>query len=109
MGGWRDIICKRQISGLLDGFDARCGAYCGQVNGSYRAPGDGRQPKGQMQRAVRRGQIVDIAGLPGHMQSGGIMRQRLGHGHARTSNTSVGSPVLCAKYRSSRFCAVIRR
>ena len=54
---------------------------------------DGAEAKGQMQRAARRGDVVDIARGTGDMELRGVMGKGLCNAHAETSCRLVARPL----------------
>jgi hypothetical protein len=92
MGRGRTVGHIGQIGGGQHGDNAGGRAYGGQVHAGDRAMRDAGQTEGQMQRACRGRDVVDVARLPGDMQRRGIMGKRQAQGHARTSSTRTGWP-----------------
>ena len=93
MGGWGDVIVKRQVRRRQNVNHTGAIAHFAEVNATQDPMGDLGQTKGQMQRARRRRNIIDIACLTGHMQAGGVMGQGAGEAaHGATSNTLTAAP-----------------
>ena len=96
MSRGRNVIRKRQIFGGQYRHHTGRLAHVGQVHRGNPPRRDGGQSKGQMQRACRGGDVINIPRLTCHMQAGGVMRKGFGDAHARTSCTETSAP------RSSR-------
>jgi len=87
MGTGRDIIGAGQIGSRDHRHDAGGRADGAEIHRGDLPARDIRQAEGQMQRARRCRDIIDIARRAGHMQGRGIMGKRAGNAHGRTSST----------------------
>ena len=94
LGRGRGIIGMGQIGGGDHRHHAGAGPHRAQIERGDPGRRLGGQAKGQMQGIGGAGQVIQIACLPGDMQPGRVMRQRLSHAHGCTSSTETVSPLL---------------
>ncbi len=93
----RGIVGKGHILGGHHHNNAGGGADGGKVHRRDAPAGDGREAKGEVQRARGRRDIVDIAGHARDVQRAGIVREGFGDAHAWTSSTLTALPERSAK------------
>ncbi|GIT88526.1 hypothetical protein ROBYS_35420 [Roseobacter sp. OBYS 0001] len=92
MGGGGDIIRVGQILCGQNRDNPLRLSHRVKVHTRYFAMGDPRHAECKMQRVGGAGDIINIAGIAGHMQARSIMGKRFGDAHGATSSTDVVMP-----------------
>ncbi len=112
MGRGGTVTLAWQVFRFPDGDNAGCGTHGVKINRRDPSGGDAAQTKGQMQRAPRGRDVIDIARLSGDMQARGIMGQGFRRcscanlrfdAHADTSSTFDANPLILDA-NSARAC-----
>ncbi len=121
MGRRRAVGIAPEVRRTPCAHDARRGAHQREVQRHKPPGGDGAEPESEVQRAGGQRDVIDVARLPGDVQTGRVVGQRATHGggdgaraggrgiggHGATSSTSVAVPSSAWTARHSRFCATV--
>ena len=113
-----DIVLAGDVGGREDRDHARRGADGVEIEAGQPRMAVGGEAEGQVERAGRLGQIVDIGRGAGDMELGAVVRQRLVDGHllgpaagrsGQPSSQHADRPARSAQRRRSRLAAALRR